>query len=58
VPVDVGLAANWMHKTGQAAHILAESGLDGVAKLVKACHSDEIRKFVQAEFKRSELAGF
>ena len=29
-----------------------------VAKLVKAYHSDEVRKFIQAEFKGSVLAGF
>ncbi|UUZ66126.1 hypothetical protein LP414_30560 [Polaromonas sp. P1(28)-13] len=47
-----------MRKTGRAAHLLTESGLDGVAKLVKAYHSEEIRKFVQTEFKGSVLAGF
>ncbi|MDB5851736.1 MAG: metal transporter substrate-binding protein, partial [Rhodoferax sp.] len=29
-----------------------------VAKLVKAYHSEEIRKFIQTEFKGSVLAGF
>ena len=29
-----------------------------VAKLVKAYHSDEIRKFIQSEFKGSVIAGF
>jgi D-methionine transport system substrate-binding protein len=29
-----------------------------VAKLVKACHSEEIRKFIQTEFKGAVLTGF
>lgn len=52
------MAANLIHKTGWAAYLLSEGGLDGVARLVKAYHSEEIRKFVQTEFKGSVLAGF
>ena len=35
-----------------------DKGKPWVAKLVKAYHSDEIRKYVQAEFKGAVLAGF
>lgn len=36
----------------------ADKNKPWVAKLLKAYHSEEIRKFIQTEFKGSVLAGF
>ena len=43
---------------GRVLLVLQDKDKPWVAKLVKAYHSEEIRRYVQAEFKGAVLAGF
>jgi len=55
---DVGQAAPRVGYQGMGAGREQDKDKPWVAKLVKAYHSEEIRQFIQTQFKGAVIAGF